>query len=102
MIIHNNITQIIPIPNISRNKGMLKSLVRDLPCGTVDKTPPVNAGNTGSIPGLGRVHMPWNNQAHRPRLLKLECPGALAVQEEKPLQRETRAPQWRAALALHN
>ena len=27
-----------------------------LPCGTVDKNPPGNAGDTGSIPGLGRIH----------------------------------------------
>ena len=40
---------------------MLKSLVRDLPGGTVDKNPPVSAGDTGSIPGLGKFYMPWNN-----------------------------------------
>ena len=70
--------------------------------GSVLKNLPANARDMCLIPGLARVHMPWNNQAHRPRLLKLERPGAHAVQEEKPLQRETRAPQRRAALALHN
>ena len=34
---------------------------RDLPGGPLVKTPPANAGNTGSIPGPGRFHMPWGN-----------------------------------------
>ena len=29
----------------------------DFPGGTVDKNPPANAGDLGSIPGLGRSHM---------------------------------------------
>ena len=29
--------------------------------GTVIKNLPANAGNTGSSPGPGRSHMPWNN-----------------------------------------
>ena len=28
---------------------------------TVDKNPPANAGDMGSIPGLGRFHMPQGN-----------------------------------------
>ena len=31
------------------------------PGGPGVKNPPCNAGNTGSIPGLGRPHMPWSN-----------------------------------------
>ena len=34
---------------------------RDFPGGTVVKNPPLNAGDTGLIPGLGRSHMPRNN-----------------------------------------
>ena len=34
---------------------------RDFPGGTAVKNPPANAGDTGSIPGLGRAHMPRNN-----------------------------------------
>ena len=30
----------------------------DFPGGAVVKNPPANAGDTGSIPGLGRSHMP--------------------------------------------
>ena len=32
-----------------------------LPIGPVDKNPPANAGYTGSIPGLGRIHRLWTN-----------------------------------------
>ena len=31
------------------------------PGGAVVKTPPANAGDTGSSPGLGGSHMPWSN-----------------------------------------
>ena len=33
----------------------------DFPGGAVVKNPPANAGDTGSSPGPGRSHMPWNN-----------------------------------------
>ena len=36
----------------------------------MDKNPPANAGDTGSITDLGRSHMPQDNQAHAPQLLK--------------------------------
>ena len=32
---------------------------------------PVNAGDTGSSPGLGRSHMPRSDWAHEPQLLNL-------------------------------
>ena len=34
---------------------------RDFPGGPVVKNPPVNTGDKGSIPGLGRSHMPKSN-----------------------------------------
>ena len=37
-----------------------KKEIRDLPGGT-EKNPPAKAGDTGSIPGLGRFHMPRSN-----------------------------------------
>ena len=37
----------------------------------VVKNLPVIAGNMGSVPGLGRSHMPWGNKAY-------------ALQQEKP------------------
>ena len=32
------------------------------------KNPPPNAGDTGSIPGLGRSHLPQDNKAGEPHL----------------------------------
>ena len=34
--------------------------IQDFPGGAVDKNPPANAGDMGSIPGAGRFHMPWS------------------------------------------
>ena len=85
-----------------------------LPCGSVVKTPPANAGDMGSIPGLGRSHMPQSNSAHVPQplslfsrayvpqLLKPVCTRACAPQEEKPLQWEVHALQQRVAPAHCN
>ena len=39
----------------------LKNQERDFPGGAMVKNPPANAGDTGSIPGLGRSHMPRSN-----------------------------------------
>ena len=33
----------------------------DFPGGLVVETPPCNAGHMGSIPGLGRSHVPWSD-----------------------------------------
>ena len=74
------------------------------PGSSVVKNTPANAGDTGSIPGPGRSHMPWSNQVCEPQLLSLcyrdwnpqllkpVCPAACAPQE-KPLQREAHASQ---------
>ena len=40
---------------------MLKGLRGGFPGGPVVKNPPCNAGDTSSIPGLGRSHMPQSN-----------------------------------------
>ena len=34
------------------------------------KNPPANAGDTGSIPGLGGPHMPWSNEAQVVQLVR--------------------------------
>ena len=39
--------------------------------GPVVKNLPANVGDMGSIPGLGRSHMPQGNEAHAPQLLSL-------------------------------
>ena len=38
-----------------------KNCESDFPDGTVVKNLPVNAGDTGSSPGLGRFHVLWSN-----------------------------------------
>ena len=40
---------------------ILESVPEDFPGGAVLKSPPVNAGDTGSLPGPGKSHMPWSN-----------------------------------------
>ena len=42
-------------------KGVKKCLFLDVPGGSVVKNPLANAGDTGSIPGPGRAHLPWSN-----------------------------------------
>ena len=77
----------------------------------VKNNPPANAGDTGSVPGPGRSHMPRSSKAHVPRPLSLSSralepqllrPHAAATgacvlrahtpQQEKPLQREVCTP----------
>ena len=55
------------------------------PGGLVVKSSPANAGDTGSVPGLGTSISLW--------AAKPVCPGACARQQEKPPQREACAPQ---------
>ena len=38
-----------------------KKKKQDFPGGPVVENPPANAGDTGSIPGPGRFHMPLGN-----------------------------------------
>ena len=40
-----------------------KVLTVGLPWRAVDEGLPANAGDTGSIPGPGRSHVPWSNEA---------------------------------------
>ena len=50
------------------------------------KNIPANAGDTGSIPGLGRCHMPW--RATKPQCASVTEPAfprACSLQQEKPL-----------------
>ena len=61
--------------------------------GNVDKNPSANAGDTGLIPGSGRLHMLRGNRAHVPQLLspcasttETQVPRACAPQQEKPPQ----------------
>ena len=64
------------------------------------KNPPADAGDMDSIPGLGtkipdageQLTLSTTTEAHASR----------APQEEKPLQWEAHAPQWRVLPTLHN
>ena len=40
---------------------VFKKLEQDYPGGAVVKNPPDNAGDTGSVPGLGRSHILWSS-----------------------------------------
>ena len=48
------------IQNIKKKKNPT-CITRDFPGSPVVKNLPANAGDTGSIPGPGRFHMPWGN-----------------------------------------
>ena len=49
---------------VSLRRGQL-----DFSGGTVNKNPPANAEDMGSIPSLGRFHMPWAAKTFVPQLL---------------------------------
>ena len=51
---------------LSSRIHVLKVSSRDFPGGSVVKDPPANAGDTSSIPDLGRFHVPQNYLAHAP------------------------------------
>ena len=46
---------------LTENYNLHAKCNEDFPGGTVDKNLSANAGDTGSILGLGRFHMPWRN-----------------------------------------
>ena len=61
--------------------------------GPVVKNLPASAEDTGSIPGLGRSHIPWSNWAREPQLLKPTHPELMLHNErshhnEKPTHRK--------------
>ena len=77
------------------------------------------AGDTYSVPGLGRFHTPWSNWIHTSQLLTLyswalksqllslsaataEAHVPKPVPQEKPQQGEARSLQWRVAPDSHN
>ena len=59
----------------------LKEMIKDFPGDPVVKTLPANAGHRGSVPDLGRLHMPHGNEACAPQLLSLRS-TACALQEK--------------------
>ena len=93
-----------------KNSLFIKTDGGDFPVGPMVKNPSANAGDIGSIPGLGKFHMPWatkslyllspNFRACEAQLLKSACPRAPALQQEKPLQWEACAPQLESSPCL--
>ena len=71
--------------------GFKKRRWREFPGGPVDKNPSANAGDTGSIPGLGRSHRLQRNQVHVPQLLSPHT-----------ATRESRMQQERLRTAINN
>ena len=77
------------------------------PGGAVVESPPANAGDTGSSPGLGRSHMPRSNWARAPQLLSLRVWSLCSTTGEAAIVRGPRTamksgprlPQLEKALA---
>ena len=70
-------------PGGSRPVLSLEIISEDFPDGTVDRNPPANAGNTASIPDLGRPHTP--------RAPKLCVPVAMSLRAAATEARGPRA-----------
>ena len=84
----------------------LRVISEDFPDGPMDKNPPANAGDIGSIPDPGRFHMPQKNVVHEPQLLNphatttvAPAARARAPQQEMPPRWESHAPKGRVAPA---
>ena len=86
----------------------------NLPGGPVGKNPPVNAGNTGSIPDPGRFYMPRGNSACEPRLpsprsralelklLSLHTYSLWSRNKSSLCDEKPKHHHWRASPAHHN
>lgn len=62
----------LPVPSsIPGPLQRSKKVLLNFPGSTDDKNPPASTGETGSIPGLGRLHMLRGNLRHVPQLLSL-------------------------------
>ena len=78
-------------------------MIKDEQCfpgDSVVKNLPASAGDTGSIPNLGRSHMPQSDQVYAPQLLSL-CAGAPELRLPKPECPRARAAQDRVHLLEH-
>ena len=60
---------------------MIKTGSWDFPGGLVVKNPPASTGDTGLIPGPGRSHLLWDDQAHAPQLPS-QCAQSLCSTRE--------------------
>ena len=61
----------VPEIKTQHNQNFFKTHTQmNFPGGPVVGNPPANARDMDLIPGPGRAHMPWDNQAWAPQLLK--------------------------------
>ena len=82
-------------------------MIWGFPGGAVVKSPPANAGDTGSSPGLGGSHVPRSNWACEPQLLSLRVWSLCSATREATIVRGPRTvmksgprlPQLERALA---
>ena len=84
--------------------ALLITAKKDFPGGTMDRNLSTGAGDTSSIPGLRRFHMPYTELSLCTTFTELvlqdpwvataeaHAPGACAPKQEKPLQWEASAP----------
>ena len=63
---------------------------RGFPGGAVVGSLPANAGDTGSIPGLGGSHVPRSNWAREPQLLSLRVWSLFSAAGEAAMVRGLR------------
>lgn len=68
-----------------------QKILRGPQAGTVDESPPVNAGDTGSSPGLGRSHLLQSHSARslcsgarEPRVLRATLEGSILCNKRSP------------------
>ena len=60
-----------------------RQMTAGFPAGSVIKNLPVNTGDMGLVPDLGRSHVPWSTKAHAPPIWSL-CSGVQELQLLKP------------------
>ena len=85
----------------------LKNVYKGFPDGAVVGSPPANAADAGSSPGLGGSHMPRSNWAREPQLLSLRVWSLCSATREAAIvrgprtamKRGPRSPQLEKALA---
>ena len=76
-----------------REKVQDQNLLVDFPGGPVVKNPFTNAGDSGSIPGPGRFHMPRSSRACAPQLPKPTLSGPRSATPEAHAPRACARPQ---------
>ena len=62
----------VKVGNHPHTNMISKPVIGGFPGGAVVESPPADAGDTGSSPGLGGSHMPRSDWAREPQLLSLD------------------------------